>query len=76
MYCMLHDVNYKLELYIDDAHVDEDMYTLGAYELPKAAKECVTTVPSKYKLHSQAIHSFGSSHSHHRWMSSLCCKLN
>ena len=39
-------------------------------------KEHVTTVPSKYELHSHAAHFFGSSHSHHGWMSSLYCVLN
>ena len=48
----------------------------GAHELPKAAKEHITTVPSKYELHSHAAHFFGSSHSHHGWMSSLYCVLN
>ena len=32
----------------------------GAHE----GKECITTVPSKYKLHSQATNFFGSSHLH------------
>ena len=32
-------------------------------------------MPSKYKLHSQATHFFGSSHSYHGQMSSLYCVL-
>ena len=48
----------------------------GAHEPPKAAKECVTTVLSKYKLCSQKTLFFRSRHSYPGWMSSLYCVLN
>ena len=51
----------------------------GAHEPLKAAKEHVTTVPSKYKLYSQATHGhfFGSSHScQGQTVRSLYCVLS
>ena len=57
---VLHRIYNQRQLDLEQDNVEHQKKVL-----PKVVKECVTTVPSKYKLHSQETHIFGFSHSHH-----------